>query len=641
MIAPEGPERTPGGELTDDEGKKKLSDGELLQNLTRKFEDSSDARAEWAAKARESQKFVGGKQWSDADLKKLTKERRPAITINRVLSTVLFLEGLQRTQRTEPTLLPFEADDVRPTELMNALYKWTSTQCREPVIDDRVFRNKIVTGLGWWKAVLNYYDDVNPTPGWEAPNPLSIFPDPNFWSQCSMSDVDYVQHATWVTEDEAVDRFPDSKAEIRSKFGEWLKSGGHSTLAGADGEGELAGDHLSEERTWWDNRTKRTRLLETWYLRRIKTKIAIVDPDTDGERIIDDLKQVRRIEEMLRANPMFSDRVQVIEKTVRRCRVAYMIDGVLLDDAPSPWDEQCLPFFPTAGYQYDDFPFGPVEVQKDPQREHNRRRSTIMELIARTPQSGFFNKRSGGARNEDLENYSNGNGSVIPYETDKPEPINPPQVPPAVAYLDSRSASEILEVVNVNPELLGTTSQKTVSGRAISARQRSAVVVQEPLLESFRQDKEPAVRFMVKAIQQWVTVPRALRILGSIVMQGTRLEGMAQVAATVGDMQAQVGQFELAELMQNAMLTTFDVIIDTNKPFDASVHLRTLEIFTDLVEKFGPMAIPPTVLVDAFKNAGLLSEKNAMEILQWQQQQLGMAQQQAEPQPAPQGDIPV
>ena len=204
MIAPEGPDRKPTGEMTQDDSRKKLSEGDLVQDLRRKFEDASDARAEWALQARESQKFVGGDQWSDADKKKLTDERRPCITINRVLSTVLFLEGLQRTQRTEPTLLPFEADDARPTELMNALYKWTSVQCREPVVDDKVFRNKIVTGLGWWKAVLNYYDDVNPTPGWEAPNPLTVFPDPNFWSACDMGAVDYVQHATWVTLDAAI-----------------------------------------------------------------------------------------------------------------------------------------------------------------------------------------------------------------------------------------------------------------------------------------------------------------------------------------------------------------------------------------------------------------------------------------------------
>lgn len=636
MIAPKGQDRKPSGELTDSDSKKKLDEDGLIERLRGMFTDAVDGRAEWQEAARDSQKFVGGDQWSQADKQKIAKEKRPVITINRVLSTVLFLEGLQRTQRTEPTLLPFEADDVRPTELMNALYKWVTIQCRGPVVDDKVFRNKLITGIGWWKAVLNYYDDVNPTPAWDAPNPLSIFVDPNFWGECSMDSVEFIGHGVWVTQREAIDRFPKKAAEIKNEFGEWLNGNGRTALGTGEGDAELAGDPLSEERTWWDKETKRMRLLELWYLNRVRTKIAVIDPDTDGEQVVDDIDEVKRIEAALEARPELAERVLIQESVVKRCRVAYLLDHVLCDDGPSPWDEQCLPFFPTVAYCYDRYPFGPVEVQKDPQRVLNRYRSSVMDLVARMPQSGWMYPRDS-MRNEDLEKWARGNGVGLPFDGQtKPEMIQPPQIPPAVAYMDSRAVEDLMAVVNVNPELLGTTSQKTVSGRAISARQRSAVVVQEPLLESFRQDMEPAVKFMIGAIQQWIPVRRAIRILGSIAMQGTQIgmEQMAQAAARVGEIQQQSSEFELYELMQNAMLTRFDVVIDTNKPFDPSVHQRTLETFADLVQQFGPQSVPPQVLVDVFKEAGLLTEKHAQQILAWQQQQMEAAQ--APPQlPAP------
>lgn len=350
-------------------------------------------------------------------------------------------------------------------------------------------------------------------------------------------------------------------------------------------------------------------------MRRVPTQIAIIAGD-----IIDDPEEVNRIAAAVKADPALEASVTIVRRTIRRVRVSYILDTVLLSDGPSPFDEPCLPFFPTEAYKYWRYPTGPVEHMKDPQREKNKRRMAVMELIARTPQSGFFNKKSGGARTEDLENYAKGNGAVIGYDSDMPTPIQAATVPNAIAYLESKADAEIDEIVNITPELKGSSTQRTVSGRAIATRQRSAIIVQEPLLESTRQDKEAGVKFMLRAIQQYISPARAMRILGAMALQGPRVSQMAAIAGKVNSITTEAGgDEEVRALLAEAMSARYDVVIDMNQPFEPTQGVKMLGVFTDLIEKF-PDQIPTDVILDVLQNAGILTESQKQRTLEYQQQ---------------------
>ena len=75
-------------------------------NMVREYWKHADEglRAEFA-RMNEGFRFYTGDQWSPADLAKLQREKRPALTINLVLPIINLLSGIQRQGRQEITVV--------------------------------------------------------------------------------------------------------------------------------------------------------------------------------------------------------------------------------------------------------------------------------------------------------------------------------------------------------------------------------------------------------------------------------------------------------------------------------------------------------------------------------------------------------
>jgi hypothetical protein len=232
------------------------------------------------------------------------------------------------------------------------------------------------------------------------------------------------------------------------------------------------------------------------------------------------------------------------------------------------------------------------------------------------PHSGWYNHKTAGAKTAEIQEFATGSGVVINYESTAPTPIQTPDIPQALVYLDRATDEEIKSIPNINAELMGNNTQRTVSGRAIEARQRGGLTVQEPLMESHRSAKKVATKFLLSLIQQFVSVPQALRVLGSIAVrapQGPEAQMMAQMGQQPG------GEQELMGVLQGALDAQYDVAM-TDQPWEPSVKREQYDALVELVQLIGPQAFPPEVLVEAVKDAGLLTEDKCNKILAYQQQ---------------------
>lgn len=610
-----------------DEDRDKITAGKLR----RWFRDAYRAQWEYRDQAVDRLKMLNGDQWPDELKAKLAEQGIAPIVINKMLMPIMFIAGVQRQTRQEPKLLPFEGGDLRSTELMNALVHWVEEQNNADDKDSRVFVDKISIGLGWWKVAMDFdTEDLEGNIRFWRRHTLTIFPDPN-WLDTEWKDAQYVIDAQWHTQAEAADLWPDFADEFKRGPGEWARTiEGDSQGAGL---GEQIGDTLSAERLFWDPTNKRVRIVECWYKERQEVTIALNPQTGDTES---DPEKVKRFQEMVKMLPPDQQQgILFVKKNISLIRVAHLFQDTLLDDEDSPFDAPSFPIFPSLGFYFWKNPFGLADLMADLQREKNKRRSKLIELVSRMPLSGFFNKAAGGADPKQIEEYGAGNGIVINYETEAPQQIRPPDMPMALIRLEDKSDEEIKDVPNVHNELLGQATQKTISGRAIEARQRGGLISHEHLFDTFRQEKTEVVKFIIAMVKQYISPTKALRILGSIANR----QPDSPVGQVMGQAQdpAQLGAMDIQAMLSEAFETEYDVVISA-RPSEPSLAMQAWETLSEMAGQGAP--IPPKVLFESAAKAGILTEDQVAEILQFMQQQAqaaaqAQAQQQGQqPQPA-------
>lgn len=580
-----------------------------VEKLRRWFRDSWTAFEPWRDDAVESYEFVGNRQWDDADIKRLAT--RANLTINQILAPVLWLTGMQRQQRQEVKVFPFESGDVRMAELMHGLVKHVELRSRSAAVDSHVFQDKTITGMGFWKLMVDFTNGPEGELRWFRVNPLTVFPDPNFL-ECGWENAKYVSHGYFRDLGEMIDEFPEHEEAIRQKFGDWMNSTSHTgSRLWSDSSAEEAGDAFTSERTFWDAETQRCRVVETWYAESIRAKVLLDLQTLETTRLEDD--EAKQVEAAMAQG--VTQNAIVIERPIREVRVCKILDDVLLSEAPSPFDSPKFPILPALGHYFWKFPYGNVEYQKDPQREFNKRRSTLTDLTTRMAHSGMLNHASEGAKTKEITEFFNGNGAVINYKSVPPTSVDPPTLDQTLVYLERANRDEISRVVNINTELLGQGSQRTVSGRAIEARQRSGMVVQEPMLDSFELEKQNCIEFLIEVIPKFITPARARRILGSIAIRQPELPA-AQLMAQMGGGE---GEAELQELLSGAYSTKFDVVVKS-VPYEPSLQAQRWQILLELMQSAptlpdGTPSIPIDLMAEAARDAGLLTKDMAQRII--------------------------
>jgi hypothetical protein len=72
----------------------------------------------------------------------------------------------------------------------------------------------------------------------------------------------------------------------------------------------------------------------------------------------------------------------------------------------------------------------------------------------------------------------------------------------------------ILRISGINAELVGQTTQATVSGRAIRARQEGGSTILKPRFRNFEESQLDLARMMLSRIQQFYPVEKIRRIIG-------------------------------------------------------------------------------------------------------------------------------
>lgn len=541
----------------------------LLQGFIKSHFNATDtARLKWQ---RDYEMVEGnGKQWLPQDRAKVNKTGRPALEFNQIMPQVELVSGMQRSMQLDFSALPRGLEDRRLGEVATASLKAAAEFGRVQRVTDKVFDDGTICGLGVWE-ILHTLDDSDDMVWGDIVvsriNPMAFIFDP--WAtEPDMQDGAYMGKAVWMSIEDFKARYP--KYHHLARPGEWLAQ----TQNYITGTSQSLGTGPNLLRELYDTETGRIRVLTIWH--KVPSSIQLIVDTQTGQ--VQEVPSKRKGEEVLAelANQLGRERVahldvssqedtsvitdrttgQVLKDPTigsplqfaapeaalqhvddlakqfgmevyerfsvvkRQARVPEWTELVwwqTLDQGKTPYNDRSYPFVPYVSRQYGDDPesiMGIVRNLQDPQDEYNKRYSNILAHLNSSAHSGWLNRSTGGANKGQLELLGSKPGIVVEYAALAPSQIRPVELSSGHFAMLQNSERSILRISGINAELVGQTTQATVSGRAIRARQEGGSTILKPRFRSFEESQLDVGRLMLSRIQQFYPVEKIRRIIG-------------------------------------------------------------------------------------------------------------------------------
>ena len=553
----------------------------LLQGFLKTYFNATEtARLKWI---RDYDMVEGnGKQWLPGDRKKVESTGRPALEFNQVLPQVELITGMQRGLNLDFGALPRGLEDRRLGEIATATLKAATEFGRVQRVTDKVFDDGTICGLGVWE-VLHTIDDADDMIWGDIVvsriNPLAWIWDP--WAtEPDLQDGQFMGKATWLSIDDFNARYPGR--EHLAKPGEWLARTQHY-LSSPHSMG--TGPNLMRE--LYDTETGRIRLLTLWHKVHKSISLIIdtetgqvmdVDSKAKGDELLAQLAEKHGREHtasldiitqdetsviidkqtgqpipgdqqgtpLQYADPQAAldfvdqlsqkagmeiyDRMSVVTRKARVPEWTEMVWWEILDQGKTPNNDRLYPYVPYISRQYSDDPesiMGVVRNLHDPQDEYNKRYSNILAHLNSSAHSGWLNRKTGGANKTQLELMGSKPGIVVEFGAMAPQQIRPVELSSGHFAMLQHGERSILRISGVNAEMVGQTTQSTVSGRAIRARQEGGSTILKPRFRNFEESQLDLGRMILGRVQQYYPVEKIRRIIG-VTELSTPLGGSGQ-----------------------------------------------------------------------------------------------------------------
>lgn len=588
-----------------------VAENSKLLKFKQWFKEAVECQQKWRALAQEDREFYSGKQWKNADKKKLEDVQRPAITINRIKPLINVLCGYQRLNRYDIEFLPRTNDDDEQAAVRKGVTKYILDRCHYNYEESDAFNDGVVTGIGWFE--VGYKFDWLTQDGdafVRRVSPFDIYCDPETRDK-HLRDMTYVIRARWVDKDELNAKYPQHADEINAQTAAYMTE-------------ETESDKQVND-LWFSHETKKIRFAECWYKKTVQKQLFVLKTGEVVEQVT---------EEMIALGLIMSQ--QTVATT--EIRMMAFFDNVILEDIPSPYKHGLIPFVPFLCYYQgeDDVPSGVVRDLKDPQREINKRRSQELHILntqsnggwiaedgALTPQQEASFKRNASTPGALLKVST---GSLSMNRLQRLEPQTPPN---NLITATQEAMNEMPSISGINEALMGTDISNSQSGRAIELKQKQAITHIAGLFDNLRMAKELIVEMLwgkrgaPGIIPQFYTEEKTFRIVGEngdnqIVTVNQQIQEQ-QVNPQTGLIQT------ITKTLNDLSVGEYDVVISDTP---ATSTQRTAQ-FWSLVDACGKLGIQGSMIMDILIDLSDIPQRQEIKRrLQAQQEQQAQAQQQ-------------
>jgi len=576
--------------------------------------------------------FGGKRQWRTNDAAKLDADKRPVQAFNICHPAVNFLAGYQSEREQDYRAFPRGSEDEQIGRLTTALMKYGMDAGGGSYAQHGQFRKGIIGGCTVMEIghSFDYTDDliegdVNfttlPQNAWACDPSARRYDRNDAWWQAKL---------IWMNREDAKRKFGE-RAEFKSFTADWAALGADLRTTGVP-------EQLWSE--YYLKDTNQIRLIQYWYRKPVKAILVVntanqeiyrFTSQADAEKF---LKSVRdqagqSIAQRLKATvtdtlagirnvvtgeiqPMatmedadawidtmrkqagaaVAAQYEIVARDVTVLKVAHLTAWDMLKDGPTPYPDDFwrYPFSPFIPYQDTDDLYaikGILFDLFDVQEEVNWNHSTLQDELVRGPKSGWWLPPDMKEQIPDLQEKIHRSGFMGSFASVQPQPIMPQPISDGFMRLMQMDMDLGRFITGINAELVGQTTQKTVSGRAIAARQAGGLVGLASMMLNWKQSREYQGRLLLKRIQQFYSEQKMLRIIGEN-------QRMAKDMGLLG--QAVMPDEQLLDQFKKIKNLDFDIKVD----FQEASPTARQAVFTQLMQLTASgWPTPPDILLES------------------------------------------
>lgn len=528
--------------------------------------------SDFVKKAELCERFFRGMQWDESDLALLKAQRRPALVINKILSTISNVMGDQIYNRSEISYQPRSGAPSGNADVLTKLFKYISQDNQLDWLRSDVFADGIITSRGFFDARMDFSDnlmgDVRLTR--LSPKNVLIDPDATEYDPDTWNDV---LTTKWMTADEIAVLYNEEDADyLRNRAGSYFPYGYDSIDYMRDRFGDRNASRSFYTGVTDESSVQRSiRIIERQH-RKLDKQRHFYDMSTGDLRAIPDNWTRDRIAAV---RDMY--KLEVVTKLVNRIRWTVTADTVVLHDDWSPYKHfTVVPFFP---YLRNAQTVGLVENLLGPQELLNKVSSQELHVINTTANSGWKVK-TGALRNmsiEELEQRGAETGLVMELDDTKSvEKIQPNQVPTGLDRLTYKAEEHIKTISGVSDYQTGN-AREDVSAKAVAMNTSRGSFNLAKVTDSLNRTDHLLARNILDMVQEFYTDPRVLNVVSDRMTGAVETIEVNQPAPTQENPEALLNDLTLGE---------YDVVVTStpvretleDSQFQQALSLRELGI---------------------------------------------------------------
>lgn len=469
-----------------------------------------NGHVDFIQKARTCENFFAGMQWDKKDLSALHAQKRPALTINKIISTIANVLGEQIFSRTDISFKPRnEGATSDVADVLTKVFMQIADNNQLSWLRSDVFCDGVIASRGFFDVRLDFSDSLRGEVKIEQLNPKNVLIDadadeydPDKWGDVCVS--------KWLSIDQIELLYGKKDADLlRNNYQDF------STYAydWVDKERDRFGNSMnypysSTSLTGEANRNLRDiRVVERQW-KKLDQVIHFVNLATGDMRPIPFDWEDDKIEQYLINNPDMA----TSKKLIHRIRWTTVAANVVLHDDWSPYKHfTVVPYFP---YFRRGKTVGLVENLIGPQELLNKVSSQELHVVNTSANSGWKVRRSALQNMTVAELEQRGAQSGIVLELDElanADKIQPNQTPTGLDRISYKAEEHIKSISGVSDYMQGF-AREDVSAKSVTANKQAGSANLAKVLDNLNRTDFILARNVLDLVQEFYTEERLLFI---------------------------------------------------------------------------------------------------------------------------------